>query len=125
MRQATPTTTTSPTESTPTESTSTRSPTTLDGEPVPVSEQVVAVVAAVTDADPTETEPLYRSLDPDSLDALFAGVRSDGCDGRVAFTFAGCDVVVRSDETVAVTPPGETEPAWDTATDAVPPLSPR
>lgn len=117
MRQATPTTTNSPTEST--------IPHTTPGiDDAPVSEQVVAVVAAVADVEPTEMEPLYRVIDPDSLDSLFDGSDA-GFGGRVTFTFADCDVMVRDDETVAVTPPGESEPAWDTATDAVPPLSVR
>ncbi len=88
-----------------------------------MSEQVIAVIAAVTDTDPTEMEPLYRFLDPDSLDQLFGSSDTDvAVDGRVTFSFAGCEVVVRNDETVAVTPQWASEPAWDTATDAVPPL---
>lgn len=119
MRQTTPTPTTNPT---PTESPQSHGSPDAEGDALPVSEQVVAVVATVTGADPTEMEPLYRSVDADSLDRLFAG-SDPTLDGCVAFTFGGCDVIVRDDETVAVTPPGEREPAWDTATDAVPSLT--
>lgn len=68
------------------------------------SRRVIEAVADETGTDQTELEPLYRTLDPDSLDALFSHPRSGGSGGilRVEFTFGGCRVVVSSDDTVAV-----------------------
>lgn len=68
-----------------------------------VSETVIAAVAAVTDADPLEMDPLYEAIDPDALDRLFrpsAGSASP----HLEFSFAGCRVEVRGEGTVTVTP---------------------
>ncbi|MFB6302800.1 MAG: HalOD1 output domain-containing protein [Haloferacaceae archaeon] len=61
----------------------------------------VAVVEAVTRAtgERPEAGALYRAIDPDALDALFAA-RTDGSardDGTVSFVVAGCVVAVHSD----------------------------
>ena len=79
---------------------------TLDADETdPVSQRVVAKVAAVSDTDPLELDPLYRTVDPDALDSLFGG---DGCvtresEGFVQFSMSGCEVVVRADGAVEVT----------------------
>ena len=67
---------------------------------------VTAVVEAVADAkgvDPLELEPLYESVDPEALEAIFSTA-----DGRSAvelsFSVAGCEVVVRGPDEISVTP---------------------
>jgi hypothetical protein len=70
------------------------------------SEGVIETVAIAADAEPTAIEPLYNSVDPDSLDAL---VRSNGRgpkngDVTVTFTLDGHDVQVGSDGVVIVRP---------------------
>lgn len=67
---------------------------------------IIETVAIAANAEPTEIEPLYDSVDPDALDAL---VRLNGRDPKngdvtVAFTFAGHEVRVRSDGVVIVRP---------------------
>lgn len=77
----------------------------------PVSQRVVAKVAAATDTDPLELDPLYRSIDPDALDRLFgsdAGVPRE-TEGSVQFSTSGCEVIVRADGAVEVTPQEEEE----------------
>lgn len=68
------------------------------------SRSVIEAVADETGTDPLELEPLYRTVDPDSLDALFRDRPSGRGSGllRVEFTFGGCRVVVSSDDTIAV-----------------------
>lgn len=64
----------------------------------------VAVVEAVTRAtgEQPEAGALYRAIDPDALDALFAA-RTDGStrtDGILSFVVEDCVVAVHSDGTV-------------------------
>lgn len=68
------------------------------------SEEVIRAVAEETGTDPTEVGPLYHVIDPDALDRLFAPTgRTSRSNGRVEFTFAGCDVVVRGTDEIEVT----------------------
>jgi hypothetical protein len=69
------------------------------------SQAVVAAVAAETGADPMTLEPLYGVLDPDALDALFAGDESTPTAPpvRVELTYAGCAVSVTGNGAVDVT----------------------
>ena len=71
-----------------------------------------AVVEAVADAEgvlpgalrPPTYEPLHESIDPDSLDALFAD-RVDGAPrarGTVSFTYCGYAVTVDGDGSVTL-----------------------
>lgn len=79
---------------------------TLDAdEDDPVSQRVVAKVAAATDSDPLELDPLYQSIDPDALDRLFGGDADvpRETEGFVQFSVSGCEVVVRADGSVGVT----------------------
>ncbi|WP_157971526.1 HalOD1 output domain-containing protein [Halorussus litoreus] len=73
----------------------------LSGESVEepsTSQLVIEAVSEATGSDPTEVGPLYHVIDPDALDRLFAGTPGrTRVGGRVEFTFAGCDVVVRGD----------------------------
>jgi hypothetical protein len=60
---------------------------------------VIATLAEISDVDPTELDPLFHSIDVESLDALFGGA-SDG-DVRVTSTLAGHDVTVTGDSVIA------------------------
>ena len=69
-----------------------------------VSTRVVNEVRAAT-ATPTEELPLlYHVIDPDALDALFAGCDTDG---SVEFQYAGRTVAVFADRSVTVSPASE------------------
>ena len=68
----------------------------FDGD---VSIAIVTAIATKRDVEPTELPPLYESIDPDALDALFAPTRTGGPRrGRLEFTYDGHDVVVECDE---------------------------
>ncbi|MDG5776851.1 HalOD1 output domain-containing protein [Haloarculaceae archaeon H-GB2-1] len=77
-----------------------------DGRSEPTSLRVVTAIADATGKSPTAIEPLYSAVDPDALDELFGGGTSDRAPfgGTLTFTLEGCDVVVRADGTVDVTP---------------------
>lgn len=72
----------------------------------PVSQRVVEAVAAEKETDSTELEPLYHSIDPDSLDELFHGRSStfDRTVDRITFEFSGYRVTVSTDGAVELTP---------------------
>lgn len=63
------------------------------------SETVVSSVATHRGVDPVALPPLYDTLDPDALDALFASACGDG---QVTFEYAGCTVECAGDGTVDV-----------------------
>lgn len=66
------------------------------------STAIVMAVAAITDRDENEIEPLSSVISPDALDALFA-TRLDGTErrgGQVSLRFAGFDVTVTEGELV-------------------------
>jgi len=58
-----------------------------------VHESVIYAVANAVGVDPIDLDPLYDTIDPEAVDALF----DDGFEGRLAFTYEGHDVVVTSD----------------------------
>lgn len=72
-----------------------------------VSETVITAVATAIDADPLEMDPLYDSIDPDALDRL-CGPSTASPTLQLQFSLAGCEVEVRGDGTVTVTPPEAT-----------------
>lgn len=61
-------------------------------------------VAEAKNVDPLELEPLNDVIDPDALDKIFQPGESL-MSGELRFTMADCQVVVRGDGEVAVTPP--------------------
>lgn len=63
------------------------------------STAVIATLAEILDVDPTEMDPLFQSIDVESLDALFRG-STDG-DVRVTSTVAGREVTVTDDAVIA------------------------
>lgn len=83
-----------------------------------VSEAVLAAVDAVSGrsvvgtagADGASTsrvlQPLYESIDPDALDALFRTTSSGivRSEGTITFSYDGCEVTVDGDEVVRVRP---------------------
>lgn len=77
---------------------------TFDWASTSPSTAVIETVAAVSDSEPMAIVPLYEAVDPDALDSLV--VANGQCSSRsgptVTFGFAGYDVSVRGDGTVAV-----------------------
>lgn len=72
-----------------------------------VSSSVVAAVAAVSNADPLDLEPLANHVDPEALDALFADML-DGTEraaGTVTFPYSGYEITVSNDGLVTVVDP--------------------
>lgn len=76
-----------------------------------VSETVVRAVAEAsgrpvfaTDSDGEPLAPLYETIDPDALDALFRG-RADDPAGRVRFVYSGHEVTVDRSGAVTVSEP--------------------
>lgn len=63
---------------------------------------VTEALATVRHCEPTELEPLYRSVDPDALDRLVASGTEQL---RVAMHIDGFEVVVTGDRRVEITPP--------------------
>ena len=62
-----------------------------------VSAAVIDAVGSVSDQDTTEMPPLYESVDPDALDALFSRSRSIDDPQSVQFEFNGHHVRVEND----------------------------
>ncbi|GAB3666759.1 HalOD1 output domain-containing protein [Halopiger thermotolerans] len=71
---------------------------------------IVETVAATTDTDPVDIEPLYAAVDPDALNALYR----DGFDGEVEFRYAGCTVVVDGEGEVCVAAEPNPGPSLET-----------
>lgn len=75
----------------------------------PVAATLTRAVVAVKDDPIEEVDPLYTSVDPEALEALF---QADGRDGetwgQLSFVHDGCYVELHSDGTVSATRvPGE------------------
>lgn len=60
---------------------------------------VVSRIAARSDTDPLQLEPLSSVVNPDALESLF----QPGTDGQIEFTYNGYRVVVHSDGAFDVT----------------------
>ncbi|ADB59615.1 hypothetical protein Htur_0718 [Haloterrigena turkmenica DSM 5511] len=75
-----------------------------DGFDGDISIAVVTAIAAKRGVEPTELPPLYESIDPDALDALFAPTRTGGPRrGRLEFTYDGHAVVVECGSGLEIT----------------------
>ena len=61
---------------------------------------IVDAVAAARDCDPADLEPLHDVVDPDALQALFAGAQRST--GRIRFAYGEDTVVVDADGNVLV-----------------------
>jgi hypothetical protein len=67
---------------------------------------IIRQVAVKTNADTTALKPLYNTIDPDALKALFAA-KADGSlrsQGQVVFKYSGCEVTVTSKGDVRAIP---------------------
>ena len=87
----------------------TKSPSPSGSEPLSV--RIVREIAAHDGVDPMElSPPLYHSLDPAALNALFDSTGTDGPrTGRVTFTYDGKRVTVDSDGEVGIESDSRTE----------------
>lgn len=70
-----------------------------------VSQQVVKAVADAKGVDPLDLPPLYDSIDPDALDALFSHADSSSSITELSLQIAGCEVLVRGNGAVTITDP--------------------
>ena len=69
------------------------------------SDVVVRAVAALSGESPLELPPLYDSIEPDALNAMFDHARRVGgadCGVTVSFCYHGFDVTVEPDGTVRI-----------------------
>ncbi|WP_191965910.1 MULTISPECIES: HalOD1 output domain-containing protein [Haloferax] len=69
-----------------------------DWSSLPPSTAVIETVAIAANREPTALEPLYNTVDPDALDALFDSSGCHSTDGvtTVSFEFAGHGVLFRA-----------------------------
>lgn len=75
-----------------------------------ISETVVMTVAEAKGVDPLDLEPLYTVIDSDALNSMFRpSVGSPPATMELSFSMEGCEVVVKGNGEVTVTPPTETE----------------
>ncbi|WP_049924355.1 HalOD1 output domain-containing protein [Halopiger djelfimassiliensis] len=73
---------------------------TLDHYQDSPSLRVIDALAAATETDPLELDPLYDAVDPEALDRLF-GPEANG-NATVQFAYDDHAVEIRSDGTVSV-----------------------
>lgn len=80
--------------------------TNMDQPASPISSRVVDAVCSAKDVGLTALPPLYETIDPDALDALFAAHTSERSTAKqtlvVQFFYAGYEVTVRSPDDVDV-----------------------
>ncbi|PSQ15693.1 hypothetical protein BRD00_13630 [Halobacteriales archaeon QS_8_69_26] len=66
---------------------------------------IVSRVAARTGRGVTDLPPLYNVVDPEALEQVLAsplGSRHRSNDERIAFTYAGCEIVIDGDDELTV-----------------------
>lgn len=68
------------------------------------SETLVIAVADIADVHPLELDPLYDTVDPDSVDEFVRSGGSPDVDGRLEFTFADHRVTVHASGLLEVRP---------------------
>jgi len=81
----------------------------------PIWRIIVDSVAAATDQEATELQPLYEVIDPEALETLVESVSTPSA--SVTFSYHGFKVTVAADRTVTLTP-NHTGNEPNTATDA-------
>lgn len=74
--------------------------TTFDSGTESAGMAVVSAVAAITNTDPKEMEPLHGVIDTEALNSFFRR----GSDGQITFPYSGHVVVIRSDGVITVAP---------------------
>lgn len=72
-----------------------------DGEP---SISIVSAVAAATDQDPVEMEPLANVIDTDALDVLVSSDNPDSNLVHISFVYEGTHVTVDSSGLLRIEP---------------------
>jgi hypothetical protein len=66
---------------------------------------VIRAISAVKGVEPTDVDPLYDSIDPSALDAIFSGnTEAGGRDICVSFRFDDLEVEVSEDRRVTLRP---------------------
>ncbi len=63
-------------------------------------QNIVTAVASVENVDPTELQPLAKSVDPGALNRIVRTTNGAGI--RIAFEYAGYEIVLNGAETVEV-----------------------
>ncbi|OIB57844.1 HalOD1 output domain-containing protein [Natrialba sp. SSL1] len=59
---------------------------------------VIEAVSTATDCDPTELPPLYDTIDPDALDALFSDQTATDVRPEISFTYDQYEVTISRTE---------------------------
>lgn len=62
--------------------------------PIAPSGTLVIAIADIADVDPLELEPLYETIDPDTVDDFVGSSGLPDVGGHVEFTFENYDVTV-------------------------------
>jgi len=83
----------------------------------PTSTRVLEAVAGSKGIDAMELPPLWATIDPDALDALYASRGADRSAPTAEFVYAGRRVVVNPDGTVDVGGDGAVDVGGDGAVD--------
>jgi hypothetical protein len=72
------------------------------GDADSLSFTIVTTVSIATGQETTAMEPLYSSVDPDALEALFAHTRGDTV--RASFSYEECTVTIGGSGEIVVQP---------------------
>lgn len=65
---------------------------------------LVTGIADLDDADPLELEPLYGTIDPDTLDEFVGSDQLPDVSGIIAFTYEGYEVTVHASGLFEIVP---------------------
>ncbi|KTG08343.1 hypothetical protein AUR64_19105 [Haloprofundus marisrubri] len=68
-----------------------------------VVEELVQTVSALRGVSPMEISPLYSVVDPDALEALFAGATATPNSRVVTFDYEGFEVTIREHGCITLT----------------------
>ncbi|WP_224268279.1 HalOD1 output domain-containing protein [Haloprofundus salinisoli] len=71
-------------------------------ETVAPSQAIVERIAALEEADQTELDPLYETVDPEALNALVEATERSNPSLQIQFTYNGYEVTVSSGGVVYV-----------------------
>lgn len=71
---------------------------------VRLSELLVMSVADIADEDPLELEPLYETIDPDTLDDFVASGGSATLDGHISLDYEGYHLTVHASGLLEIRP---------------------
>ncbi|EMA41817.1 HalOD1 output domain-containing protein [Halobiforma nitratireducens] len=74
------------------------------GEYEPVSTALVTAISEIRGTEPDELDPLPSAVDPDALNSLVGHWQDSetGAVGAISFTFAECEVTVRSNGEIVI-----------------------